>query len=73
MSPIVSPHDVRLVTLIGVAVDLAEELALYKHQNPSENLAASLYLANKRVHEKGEEEYLGKLATDYPLLKEAIT
>ena len=73
MPPIVSPYDTRLTTLIGVAIDLAEELALYKHQNPSENLAASLYLANKRVHEWGEETYINKLATDYPILKEAIT
>ncbi len=73
MPIIMSPYDIRFVTLIGVVIDLAEELALYKHQNPSENLATSLYLANKRVHEWGEEKYLNKLATDYQLLKEAIT
>ncbi len=73
MSPIVSPHDTRLVTLIGVVIDLAEELALVNDLNPSENLANALYIANKNVHEIGEEDYINKLATGYPILKKAIS
>ena len=68
-----SPYDIRLVTLIGVAIDLAEELALYNGSTPSEWLASSLYVANKNVCQRGEELYINKLATDYPILKEAIT
>ena len=73
MSPIVSPYDTRLVTLIGVAIDLAEELALCRGGSPEERIASSLYIANKNVHEKGEDNYINKLATEYPLLKEAIS
>ena len=73
MPIIMSPYDTRFVTLIGVAIDLAEELALAKGGEPTEHLATALYVANKSTHECGEQRYLDKLARHYPLLKEAIT
>ena len=73
MSPIVSPYDTRLLVLAGVIVNLSEELAVWNNQSPREAVAEALYRVNKRVHEHGEEDYMDRLCTDYPLLKEAIT
>lgn len=72
MTPIESTCDIRLVTLIGVAINVIEELAVHTDENPELILAEALFLANKNVHEKGEEEYAKKLQFDYPVLAEAI-
>ena len=72
MTPIESTCDVRLVTLIGVAINVIEELAVCTHKDPDLILAEALFLANKNVHEKGEEEYSNQLETQYPMLSEAI-
>lgn len=72
MTPIESQYDTRLITLIGLAINVIESLAIAKNVNPEEILASHLYLANKYVHEVGEEVYLHKLTKDYPLLEEAI-
>lgn len=72
MNPILSPDDIRLVTLIGVAIDTIGELALRTGNNPEEILAKALYRANKRVNEVGTERTMNELATCYPLLKEAL-
>ena len=68
-----SPYDIRFVTLIGVAIDLAEELALVKGGSPEEHVNGALYLANKRIHKWGEEKYMNQLISGYSILKEAIT
>ncbi len=73
MSPIVSPYDSRLLTLAGVIVSLSEELAIWSNQSPREAVAEALYMVSKGVHVHGEEDYMDRLCTDYPLLKEAIT
>ncbi len=73
MSPIVSPYDTRLLTLAGVVINLAEELAVWNNQSPREGVAEALFLVSKRVHEHGEEDYMDRLCTDYPILQEAIT
>ncbi len=73
MPPIVSPYDTRLLTLAGVIINLSEELALWNNQPPREGVAEALFLVSKRVHEHGNEDYMNRLCTDYPLLKEAIT
>lgn len=62
-----------MVTLIGVAISCIEDLALYENTEPSELLARYLYLCNKRLLEHGEEEYMNRLAGNYPLLEEAIS
>ena len=72
MTPIDTTDDVRLVTLVGVAIDVIEDLALAKGKNPEEILAERLYLANRKIHERGAEEYIEKLTTQYSLLYEAI-
>ena len=73
MTPIESEYDTRLVTLVGVALETIQSLALRTNQDPDKILAESLYLANKRVNEIGEEVYLKTLQRNYPLLKEAIS
>lgn len=73
MTPIESIYDVRLVTLIGVVVNSIETLALEMSVNPEQLLAEYLYLANKKLHETGEEEYMNKLQKFYPILDEAIS
>jgi hypothetical protein len=72
MTPIESIYDVRLATLIGVAMSAIESLALAKNTDPERILAETLFLINKKVHERGEEEFLMKLNRNYPLLREAI-
>jgi hypothetical protein len=72
MTPIVSQYDVRLVTLIGVVIDVIGDQALATDNSPEQLLAESLYRVNKQVHAVGEASYIDQLHTCYPLLKEAI-
>lgn len=72
MTPIISKYDVRLTVLIGAAINTIESLALAVDKEPAEILAETLYLTNKYVHEYGEECYMNKLTTHYPLLEETI-
>ena len=72
MTPIESPYDVRLVTLIGVAINVIEELAVRIEKDPDLILAEALFMTNKNVHEKGEEGYSNRLNDQYPMLAEAI-
>ena len=72
MSPIESRNDVRLVTLIGVAIEAYEELSLHVRVSPEQLLAEALYTVNNKVNTVGEEEYLKKLTRTYPILEEAI-
>ena len=72
MNPITSRYDVRLIILVGLAIDLIESLALEVDSCPQTILAEYLYLTTKRVHEVGEETYMTKLTTHYPMLEEAI-
>jgi hypothetical protein len=71
-SPITSIDDVRLVTLIGVAINTIESLAVEQDDDPNAILARELYLTNKRVHDVGTACYLHKLTSHYPILKAAI-
>jgi len=73
MNPIVSRYDVRLITLIGVAINALEAAGLETDVNPEQLLSDYLYLVTRQVHEVGEEQYLDKLATNYPMLNEAIS
>ena len=68
MTPIESQHDVRLVTLLGVAMTAFETLSLELNVNSDLLLAETLYLVTKQLHEVGEEEYQNKLVESYPLL-----
>ncbi len=72
MTPIESPYDVRLVTLIGLAINAVETLALEQNKNPEQLVAELLYVTNKRLHEIGEEDYFKKLSSFYPILSETI-
>lgn len=72
MQPIDSKYDVRLVTLIGVAISAFESLALETDTNTDKLLADHLYLVSRYIHEVGEEMFLDKLERHYPLLQEAI-
>ena len=71
-TPITSPEDIRLVTLIGVAINAIESLAIENDIDSDYILSKELYLTNKRIHEMGTNCYLEKLTSHYPLLKEAI-
>lgn len=71
-SPITSIDDVRLVTLIGVAINTIESLAIEEDNDPETILARELYLTNKQIGNKGTACYLHKLTSHYPLLKAAI-
>lgn len=73
MTPIASVYDVRLVTLIGVAINVIESLALATDVNAETILAEHLYLTNKQVHELGEQAYIDDLTDNYPLLQQAIS
>jgi hypothetical protein len=73
MTPICSEYDVRLVTLVGVVIDVIGEQALVSGESPEELLAKSLYRVNKNVHSVGEEHYINRLHTCFPLLIEAIS
>lgn len=71
-SPITSIDDVRLVSLIGVAINAIEALALEEDCDPETILGRELYLTNKYIGNMGTASYLEKLAHHYPLLKAAI-
>lgn len=71
-SPITSIDDVRLVTLIGVAINTIESLAIEEDNDPETILARELYLTNKQIGNMGTACYLHKLTSHYPLLKAAI-
>ena len=73
MKPIESRDDLRLATLIGVAINAIESLALEYNTNPEQLLAEYLYYTNKRVNEIGHEAYLHKLWRNYDILDEAIS
>jgi hypothetical protein len=72
ITPICSEYDTRLVTLVGVVIDVINERAFESEQSPEQLLAESLYRVNKAVHAVGEEQYVDRLHTCFPLLKEAI-
>lgn len=72
-TPITSIDDTRLVTLIGVAMNVIESLAIEEDNDPDSILARELYLTNKQVHEVGTACFLEKLANHYPLLEAAIS
>lgn len=72
MTPIVSRDDIRLATLIGVVINCCEEMALHRHQNPGEILAENLYLTRCQIDDSGADMLINKLATNYPILNEAI-
>jgi hypothetical protein len=73
MTPICSQYDVRLVTLVGVVIDVIGEQALLSGDSPEQLLAESLYRVNKKVHAIGEADYINQLTTCFPLLLEAIS
>lgn len=72
MTPIETEDDLRLVTLIGVVIDLIGEQSLMLNYAPETLLAESLYRVNKSVNVMGTERYINQLCTCYPLLREAI-
>lgn len=71
-SPITSIDDVRLVTLIGVAINTIESLAVEEDNDPEAILARELYLANRLIGNMGATCFLNRLESHYPLLKTAI-
>jgi uncharacterized membrane protein len=71
-SAITSIDDVRLVTLIGVAINTIESLAIEEDSDPEAILARELYLTNKHINNVGTACYLHKLTSHYPILKAAI-
>ena len=72
MTPIESKDDVRLVTLVGVAINVIEELAILTDVSPNEILAEYLYFTTLKQLELGTTQYMTKLATHYPILYRAI-
>ena len=72
MTPIESRYDIRLVTVMALAMEAIETLALEFNCNPEQLVAEQLFLITKRVHEKGEEQYLNKLMNNYPVLDEVL-
>jgi hypothetical protein len=73
MNPICSEYDRRLVTLIGVVIDIIGEQAMLTGASPEELLAVSLYRTSKEIVSVGEEHYVNRLHTCFPILKEAIS
>ena len=72
MTPIESRYDIRLVTVMALAMEAIETLALEVNCNPEQLVAEQLFLITKRVHEKGEEQYLNLLSNNYPILDEVL-
>ena len=72
MTPIESRYDLRLVTLVAVAMEAIENLAMEFNVNPEQLTAEYLFICNKKIHEQGEEGYLNKLFNCYPILDEVI-
>lgn len=73
MTPIESRYDIRLLTLIGVTINVLETLSLELDADADKLLAEYLYLTSKQIHEQGANEYLDKLTRFYPMLEEAIS
>lgn len=71
-TPINSPDDTRLVTLIAVAMNAIETLALEQNIDPDFILSEQLFLTYKHISEMGADCYLQKLVNHYPLLAQAI-
>lgn len=72
MTPIDSMEDLRLLTLIGVAMEAIEELALIQNIEPELLLAELLFKANKELLEQGTQPMSNKLLNCYPVLNQAI-
>lgn len=72
MTPIESPYDVRFLTLVNVALESIEELALLQDKDPQLILAEALYISEKRIHERGGDCVATKLLSAYPILSDAI-
>ena len=73
MTPIESRYDTRLLTLIGVTINMLETLSLELDVDADKLLAEYLYVTAKKIHEQGGKEYLDKLTRFYPMLEEAIS
>jgi hypothetical protein len=71
-TPITSIDDIRLVTLIAVAINVIEELALEQNTNPDSILSEQLFTTYKHINEQGSNCYLEKLSSHYPLLRQVI-
>lgn len=71
-SPITSTEDIRLVTLIAIAMNTIEALALEQNIDPDFILSEQLFLTYKHISEMGSDCYLQKLVDHYPLLQQAI-
>ena len=72
MTPIESRYDLRLVTILGVAMEAIECIALETNSNPEQLIAEYLFLINKRVSTIGEEAFLNKLFNCYQILDEVL-
>ena len=72
MTPIESRYDLRLVTLLALAMDAIESLALEFNTNPEQLTAEYLFLITKKLHSQGEESYMNKMIDHYPILDEVI-
>lgn len=72
MRIIQSKYDVRLVTLLGVAVSCLETLALELNVDPDLLLAETLYKTTKSLHEIGEETIFSKIEGHYPIIEDML-
>lgn len=72
MTPIESRYDLRLVTILGVAMEAIECIALENNTNPEQLIAEYLFLINKRIATVGEEVFLNKLFNCYQILDEVL-
>lgn len=72
MSPIESVNDIRLVTLIDIVMNLCEEIAMYRDNEPTHVLAEELFRSYKATVETGELKPLNRMKKHFPLLDEAI-
>ena len=71
-TPIESVNDVRLVTLVGVAISVIESLALERDENPDKLFSDHLFLTNKYIHSIGGDAYIERMKSNYPMLAEAL-
>ena len=72
MTPICSEYDSRIAVLYRTLMMAYEDLAICKDRNPREMLAENLFVAEREVHQMGEERYIHQAWTEYPMLAEAI-
>ena len=72
MTPIESKDDIRLLTILGVAMDAIETMSLEFDTDPEQLLAEYLFLTTKRIHEQGTDCYRAKLWQHYPILGNVI-